>query len=97
MRVSYSLIYENHFDSRRNTEDSSVFLTNEEFVINIYGPNFPNSDSVIKEAMDDYWNGKGGEWHFFRKSVIEKVKKYKGDCESLNSLLTAPSKIPLIS
>ena len=38
---SYVSMYENHFDSRRNTEEES---TNEEFVISTNGPNLANSD-----------------------------------------------------
>ena len=49
---SYVSMYENHFDSRRNTEEDGA---NEEFAIANNGPNLANNDSVIKEAMDDYW------------------------------------------
>ena len=79
---------------RRNTKEDN---TNEEFAIATNGPNLANSDSVIKEAMDDYWKEKGGEWHFFRKSVLEKLKHYKGNSEVLNRLLSTPSKLPFMS
>ena len=85
-------MYENHFDSRRNTEEDG---TNEDFVIATNGPNIANSDSVIKEAMDDYWKGRGGWWHFFRK--LKKLKTYKGNSEVSNRLLSTPSKLPLVS
>ena len=91
---SYVSMYENHFDSRRNTEEDG---TNEEFTIATNVPNLANSDSVIKEAMDDYWKERGGEWHFFRKSVLEKLKSYKGNSEVLNRLLSTPSKLPFMS
>ena len=44
--------YENHFDSRRNTEENA---TNEEYEIAINGPNLANCDSIVTEAMNHYW------------------------------------------
>ena len=66
--------YENHFDSRRNTEESA---TNEEFEIAVNGPNLANCDGVVMEAMTSYWSSRGGDMHFFRKSVIEKLKSFQ--------------------
>ena len=39
--------YENHFDSRRYTEEDA---TNEEFEVTVKGPNLANR--VVKEALD---------------------------------------------
>ena len=60
--------YENHFDARRGTNEETA---NEEFEIAVNGPNLGNCDAVVIEAMNDYWNSRGGSWHFFRVSVVE--------------------------
>ena len=69
--------YENHFDARRNTDEDT---SNEEFEIAVNGPSLAHCDTVVKEAMDNYWREKSkdglGEWHFLRTSVLEKLKKY---------------------
>ena len=84
--------YENHFDSRRNTEEAA---TNEEFEIATNGPNIANCDGVVKEAMDNYW--KGGAWHFFRTSVIEKVKTYKGNSEVMDRMMNKQNNLPFMT
>ena len=61
-------MYENRFDIRRNTNENS---TNEEFEMAVNGPNLAHCDSVVKEAMDNYWASRGGKWHFFKTSVLE--------------------------
>ena len=84
--------YENHFDSRRNTEENS---SNEEFVIAVNGPNLAHCDSVVREAMNDYWGSRGGEWHFIKRSVMEKL-----DCKDsvvLNRILKTPNSLPFMS
>mgnify|MGYP003336288054 CR=1 FL=1 len=65
---SFVSMYENHFDIIRNTHEKS---TNEEFEIAVNGPNLAHCDSVVKEAMDNYWASRGGKWHFFKTSVLE--------------------------
>jgi hypothetical protein len=65
-------IFENHFDARRNMNEDS---TAQEFMIAVNGPNLSHADSVIKDAMNSYWQSKGSAWHFFRTSVLEKLKK----------------------
>ena len=35
------------------------------------GPSLAHCDSVVFEAMNNYWAERGGQWHFFRKSVVE--------------------------
>ena len=65
---SFVSMYENHFDIIRNTNEKS---TNEEFEIAVNGPNLAHCDSVVKEAMDNYWASRGGKWHFFKTSVLE--------------------------
>ena len=64
---SFVSMYENHFDIRNTNEKS----TNEEFEIAVNGPNLAHCDSVVKEAMDNYWASRGGKWHFFKTSVLE--------------------------
>ena len=59
--------YENHFDERRNVNETTA---NEEFTIAVNGPNLAHADSVI-QAMDLYWQGK--PWHFYRSSPLEKL------------------------
>ena len=38
--------------------------------------------TIVCEAMDKYWREKSkegfGEWHFYKVSVIEKLRKYDG-------------------
>ena len=41
------------------------------FEIAVNGPNLAHCDSVVKEAMDNYWASRGGKWHFFKTSVLE--------------------------
>ena len=71
--------YENHFDVRRSTDEDT---SNQEFEIALNGPNLAHCDTVVKEAMDQYWKSKSQdgviEWHIFKTSVIEKLKKYSG-------------------
>ena len=86
--------YENHFDSRRNTEEDA---TNEEFEVAVNGPNLANSASVVKEAMDLYWSSRGGFWHFYRRTVIEKLKVFKGDSEVMNRLMNTPNHLPFMN
>ena len=79
--------YENHFDVRRNlAEDSS----NEEFEIAVNGPNLANSDGVIKEAMETYW--KGGNWHFFRTTLVEKM----GPPTVMKRLISTKNNLPFM-
>jgi hypothetical protein len=86
--------YENHFDSRRNTEEDA---TNQEFEVAVNGPNLANCGPVVKEAMDHYWSSRGGSWHFYRRSVAERLKDFKGDSEVLNRLLTTPNHLPFMN
>ena len=84
--------YENQFDSRRNTEEAA---TNEEFEIATNGPNISDCDSVVREAMDLYW--KGEAWHFFRSSIIEKLKTFKGDSQVMDRMMNVENKFPFMS
>ena len=83
---SYSSRYENHFDVRRNSNEETA---NQEFEIAVNGPNLANCDSVVSEAMDDNWRGKGGTegWHFIKTSVVEKLKSYDGNSQVLHRIL----------
>ena len=44
--------YENHFDVRRSTDEDT---SNQEFEIDVNGPNRAHCDTFVKEAMDQYW------------------------------------------
>ena len=76
---SFVSSYENHFDFRRASTNEET--TNEEFEIAVNAPNLAHCDSIVKEAMDHYWHNRGGRWHFYRASVLEKdstvVKRLK--------------------
>jgi hypothetical protein len=86
--------YENHFDARRNTEEES---TNEEFEIAVNGPNLANCNAVVTEAMTEYWKSRGGSWHFFRVSVVEKLNQYKGDSEVMHRLFGNKNSLPFMN
>ena len=47
--------YENHFDSRRSTDEET---SNQEFEIAVNGPSLAHCDTVVREAMDDNWRRK---------------------------------------
>ena len=91
---SFVSCYENHFDSRRNTEKGS---TNEEFEIATNGPNIANCDGVVKEAMNLYWSSSGGSWHFFRSSVVEKLKSFRGDSEVMDRIMSTENSLPFMN
>ena len=91
---SFVSCYENHFDSRRNTEEGA---TNEEFEIATNGPNIANCDGVVKEAMDLYWSSRGGSWHFFRSSVVEKLKSFRGDSEVMDRIMSTENSLPFMN
>ena len=86
--------YENHFDDRRSTNEETA---NEEFEIAVNGPNLANCDGVVKEAMDNYWRGKGGHWHFIRVSVLEKLKVYDGGSEVLHRKINTKNNLPFMN
>ena len=83
--------YESHFDVRRNMSEEGA---NEEFEIAINGPNIAHCDSVIKEAMDDYWSAKKSSWHFHKVSVVEKLQNYDLDSKVLDRLKNTHSHLP---
>ena len=86
--------FENHFDVRRSTNEDT---SNEEFKIAVNGPNVSNCDKVVAEAMDLNWGEKGGYWHFFRTSVLEKLKPYNRGSEVLHRHLNTPNSLPFMS
>ena len=81
--------YENHFDERRNVDEDTA---NEEFEICVNGPNLANSEPVIKEAMDDYWNGKS--WHFYRTSSLDKLINPSGISNTIKRMISSKNKLP---
>ena len=90
--------YENHFDQRRNTDEETI---NQEFEISNNGSSLALCDTVVEEAMDAYWRSKSkdglAEWHFYRTSVVEKLKTFTGDSEVLNRMLTSRNNLPFMS
>ena len=90
--------YENHFDSRRSTDEET---SNQEFEIAVNGPSLAHCDTVVREAMDHYWRGKSkdgvGEWHFYKTSVLEKLGKYKENSKVLNRMLSNKNNLPFMS
>ena len=94
MLESFVSRYENHFDSRRNTEEDA---TNEEFEVAVNGPNLANCGAVVKEALDDYWSSRGGRLHFCRRSGVEKLKAFKGNSEVMNRMMETPNHLPFMN
>ena len=50
--------YENHFDARRSTDEET---SNQEFEIAVNGPSLAHCDTVVREAMDNYWREKSND------------------------------------
>ena len=70
---------------------------NEEFEIYLNGPNIAHCDSVVKEALDNYWSWrKGGAWHFYKVSVVKRLKTYKYNSKVLDKLKNTASHLPYI-
>ena len=69
-----------------------------EFDIDVNGPNLAKCDAVVNETMNLFWNNKGGDGssHFFRTSVIEKIKHYNGDSEVLCRILNKKNNLPFM-
>ena len=65
------------------------------------GPSLAHCETVVSEAMDLYWRDKSkdglGEWHFFKTSVVEKLKKYEDNSEVLNRILTKKNNLPFMN
>ena len=87
--------YETDFDIRRNTNEETA---NQEFEIAVNEPNLANCDSVVSEAMDAYWRGKdaAGAWHFFKTSVVEKLKTYDGGSQVLHRIMNNRNNLPFM-
>ena len=85
--------YEYNFDMRRPTNEDT---SNEEFEIAVNGPNWSNCDALVGEALNLYWGEKVGYWHFFRTSVLEKLKPYDGGSEVLHRHFNTKSNLPFM-
>ena len=72
---SLVLIFENHFDARRNMNKESM---TQEFLIATNDPNLIHADALTKELMNSYWQSKGCTWHFFRTNVLEQLEEHAG-------------------
>ena len=59
--------YENHFDVRRSTDEDT---SNQEFEIALNGPNLAHCDTVVKEAMDQYWKSKYKDGILLRPQIL---------------------------
>ena len=70
-----------------------------EFEIAVNGPNLAKCDGDVNEAMNLFWNNKGGDgsWNFFGASVIEKLKHCYGDSEVLHRILNKKNNLPFIN
>ena len=88
---SFVSCYENHFDERRNVDDTTA---NEEFEIAVNGPNLAHADSVVLEAMELYWKGK--PWHFYRSSPLEKLINPSGTSSTLKRLAAVKNNLPIM-
>ena len=55
-------------------------------------------ETVVCEAMDLYWRGTSqdglGEWHFFKTSVVEKLRKYDDNSEVLHRIINEKNNYP---
>ena len=89
--------YEYHFDARRSTNKDT---SNEEFEIAVNGPSLAHCETVITEAMDLYWRSKTkdglGDWHFFRTTVLERLKKHDEGSEVLDRILKKRNNLPFM-
>ena len=92
--------YENHFDSRRSTNEET---SNEEFDIAVNGPSLAHCDGIGQEAKDKYWKDKsndgkvGGEWHFYKKSVLEKLSSLEDNSVVLKIIMKQKNNLPFIN
>ena len=69
---------------------------NEEFEIAANVPNLSNCDAEVGETLDLYWVEKGGYWHFFRTSVLEKLKPYDGGSKVLQRHFNNKNNLPFL-
>ena len=92
--------YENHFDSRRSTDEET---SNEEFEIAVNGPSLAYCDGIVQEAMDKYWKDKSkdgkvaGDWHFYKKSVLEKLSSLENNSVVLTRMMKQKSNLPFMN
>ena len=68
------------------------------FEIVINGPNLCKCDVVVNEAMNLFWNNKGGagSLELLRNFIIEKFKYYDGDSEVLYRILNKENNMPFM-
>lgn len=78
--------YENHFN--RNLAEGKV---NDAFFVAVNGPSLGHCDSVVECAMDRYWKSRQ-DWHFYKTTALEKLKKFDGDSKVLTKMLNEDSK-----
>ena len=67
---------------------------------NVNGPSLAHCDGIVQEAMDKYWKEKSkdgkvaGEWHFCKKSVLEKLNSLEDNSVDLNKMMKQKNKLP---
>ena len=94
---SFVSSFENHFYSRRSTDEET---SNKEFEIAVNGPSLAYCDGIVQEAMDKYWKDKSkdgkvaGDWHFYKKSVLEKLSSLEDNLVVLNIMMKQKNNIP---
>ena len=92
-RIQESFVseYENHFGEQRNVDETTA---NEEFEIDVNGPNLAHADAVVLEAMELYWKGK--PWHFYRSSPLEKLVNLSGISSTLKRLASVKNSLSIM-
>ena len=75
--------YGDHFNSNRNIAKDNV---NDAFLVAVNGPNLGHFDSVVEKAIDRYWKSTQ-DWHFYKTTALEQLKKFDGNSKVLNKLL----------
>ena len=81
--------------------NSSLFC--EAFEIAVNGPNLAHCDGIVQEAIDKYWKDKSknckvaGEWHFYKKSVLEKLSSLEDNSVVLNRMMKQKNNLPFIN
>ena len=83
--------YENHFDERRNVDETTA---NEQFEIAVNGSNLAHADASVLESMELYWKGK--PWHFYKSFPLEKLVNPSGISSTLKRLASVKNSLPIM-
>ena len=58
---------------------------------------------IVQEAMDKYWKDKSkdgkvaGDWHFYKKSVLEKLSSLENNSVVLTRMMKQKSNLPFMN